>query len=143
MTRTIARIDGIITQMSKVITLVAALSAIAGLFVIYALATYQSRLRHWEMNIMRVLGETRSGLLTGLAVEFTLISGTAALTGCALGTGIAAMLNYYLFEATFSVSWLPLAWTAAVMYLASLAIGIFSSRRRLRAKPIELLREGA
>ena len=142
-TRTIARIDGIITQMSKVITLVAALSAIAGLFVIYALATYQSRLRHWEMNIMRVLGETRSGLLTGLAVEFTLISGTAALTGCALGTGIAAMLNYYLFEATFSVSWLPLAWTAAVMYLASLAIGIFSSRRRLRAKPIELLREGA
>ncbi|MDI3330310.1 MAG: ABC transporter permease [Micrococcus sp.] len=137
----------IVDAMLMIVTallMVSVLIAVIGVANTLSLSTIE---RTRENSLMRALGLTRGGLRGMLALEAVLISGVAALIGCALGTFYGGMGSHTVFGPIAArygqeivwptVPWAELALIVLVSVVAGLLASVAPSRRAARLSPVQ------
>ena len=140
--RTGRKILEIVGQMTWALQVMAALSILAGLVILYCVVREKARSQSWEMNLQKVLGSTAGQLRRQVWVEFGILGGTAASVGVCLSLGTSYLLSAQVFDRVWSFRWdLPLLVVFCVIVLSIITADL-GARKALREKPVRLLQEG-
>ncbi|MGM7669644.1 FtsX-like permease family protein [Microbacterium sp. A93] len=137
----------VIDGMLMVVTALLAVSVLIALIGVANTLSLSAIERSRENSLMRALGLTRRGLRGMLALEAVLISGVAALIGCALGTFYGGMGAHTVFGPMAAgigqsivwpvVPWWELAVIVAVSVLAGLLASVAPSQRAAKLAPVQ------
>ena len=140
--RTGQKILQVVGQMTWALQLMAALSILAGLVILYCVVVEKARSQSWEMNLQKVLGSTTNQLRCQIWVEFGFLGGGAAIIGTLFSLATSYLLSVQVFDRVWSFRWdLPFLIVLSVIIL-SVITADFGTRRALRQKPARLLQEG-
>ena len=140
--RTGKKILEVVGQMTWALQVMAALSILAGLVILFCVVREKARAQRWEMNLQKVLGSTTSQLRRQIWIEFGLLGAGASLIGTCLSLGTSYLLSVQVFDRVWSFRWdLPILVVGCVIALSVLTAD-FAARRALREKPVRLLQEG-
>ncbi len=131
----IKRIEGIISQMALVLNVMAYLTVLTGLIVIYSIAQHQALSRRWDHNLLKILGAKFPDLWRASALEFLSIAGLAGLLGSLLGLAASFTIARVLFRGIWVLQWQePLILTVSIMALCLITTWLATSRI-LKEKP--------
>lgn len=139
--RTGRKILEIVSQMTWTLQVMAALSVLAGLIVLYSLAVEKARRQKWELTLLKILGASFADLKIQIRIEFGLL----ALTAASLGVSLSLATSYLLAEKIFDRVWsfhlaLPLL-SVFTVTLLSLITAELATGKILKAKPSSLIFE--
>ncbi|MAK27929.1 MAG: hypothetical protein CMI22_06140 [Opitutae bacterium] len=139
--RTGRKILEIVSQMTWILQVMAALSVLAGLIVLYSLALEKARRQKWELALLKILGASFSDLKCQIRIEFGLL----ALTAASLGVSLSLATSYLLAEQVFDRVWsfhlaMPLL-SVLTVTLLSLLTAELATGKILKAKPSSLIFE--
>jgi putative ABC transport system permease protein len=132
----------VVGQMTWALQLMATLSILAGLVILFCVVREKARSQRWEMNLQKVLGSTTGQLRRQIWIEFGLLGAGASIIGTCLSLVTSYLLSVEVFDRVWSFRWdLPLLVVGCVAGL-SVITADFAARRALREKPVRLLQEG-
>jgi len=140
--RTGKKILQVVGQMTWALQLMATLSVLAGLVILFCVVREKARSQSWEMNLQKVLGCTGRQLRHQVWIEFGILGGGAAIIGSLLSLVTSYLLSVQVFDRVWSFRWdLPVGVVICVIVL-SVITADFGARKALRQKPARLLQEG-
>ena len=140
--RTGKKILYVVGQMTWALQLMAVLSILAGLVILYCVVREKARSQSWEINLLKVLGCTSAQVRRQVWIEFGILGGTASIIGCLLSLATSYLLSVQVFDRVWSFRWdLPLLIVLSVTTLCIITAD-FGARRILRERPARLLQEG-
>ena len=139
--RTGQAILSIVRQMTWALQVMAGLSVLAGLVILFSVSREKVHRQRWEINLQKVLGARFSNLRNQVRIEFGILGLAASLTGISLSTLVSRIFSEYVFDRVWSFNWvLPVA-TCLTVAALSILTAEFATRKLLRMKPVDLLRE--
>ncbi len=130
----IEKILGITTKMSFVLLLMAVLTTLTGLAVLFSITYHQARSRATDICLLKVLGTKFRTIIAANYAEALIIVGGGVAAGTVLSGAVLGVFNEVLFNAPFS--WnprLPLA-LGVILVLVGLVVSRFSQGGVLRYK---------
>lgn len=139
-TQIVARILDITDQISWAIKLMAWLSILAGLVVLFSIARYEVKSRFWEINLLKILGANFHDVKRMVQIEFGILGFFAALTGILLSLLMSWSLSWYIFDRLWSFSLGITLFSVLAITLLSVVTALAATLSVLKQKPLELLR---
>jgi len=139
-TRMVKRVLKISDQMVLALRLMAYLSILAGLVVVFSIARHEVEGRLWELNLLKVLGARFQDIQKMIQIEFAIMGFFAGFFGVAVSLAISYGLAWWFFENLWKWTWqISLA---SVIGVTSLSVGVawLATQRTLRSSPLSLLR---
>lgn len=131
----VAKINEVISQMSLVLVVMGWLTVFTGLFVVFSIAQQQALARRWDHNLMKVLGAPFSLLVKASIIEFLSLSLAASVLGSLLGILGSFILAKGIFRGVWQPSLsLPLGLSLTLMLICLLTAWA-ATRRILRSQP--------
>lgn len=130
----IDKILALIQQMSLALTIMAWLSLLAGLMVIYSIAAHQAHSRRWDHNLLKVLGAHQSLIIQETLWEFGLLAGGATIVGSILGTSMTAIFAQQVFSQKWQFDYRVPVFLGITVFLLCLGIALLGSRRSFHRK---------
>jgi len=136
-----AQVQRMMDQVARAVQFVFLFTVLAGLVVLYAAIASAQDERLYQATLLRTLGATRAQLLRATLAEFIVTGTLAGLLAAAGATGLGYFVATRLLNLEYSYS--PLVWVAGVAgsAVAISAAGYLGTRRVLRARPLQMLRE--
>lgn len=133
-------LETVVDRIVLAIRFMALFSLVTGTVVLIgAIATSRwQRIR--EGTLLRTLGATRPQVLRILSVEYAALGLGAALVATVLAAGAGWALSKFVFEARFSVPWVPMSLLALGLVVLTTAVGLWNSLDVLNRPPLEVLR---
>jgi putative ABC transport system permease protein len=138
----VARILDITDQISWAIKVMAYLSILAGLVVLFSIARYEVKSRYWEINLLKILGANFSDVRGIVQLEFGILGFFAAFSGVALSLAMSYSISYYVFDSLWRLDWLLTGFSVVAITALSILTALVATRSVLAQKPLELLRAG-
>jgi putative ABC transport system permease protein len=136
----LAAVDRLVGMIGEAVRLTALVTLAAGVLVLGGAIAAGHQRRVYDAVVLKVLGATRNAIAGAYLIEFGLLGALAALFAGALGT----LAAYFAVTRLMRTDWVflpaPLLWTAALAFLATLALGFADTWRALGAKPAPYLR---
>ncbi|OGG96079.1 MAG: hypothetical protein A2527_12225 [Candidatus Lambdaproteobacteria bacterium RIFOXYD2_FULL_50_16] len=126
-------------QVRWAIQAMALLAVIAGLVVVYSIASFNAQSREKEINLLKILGASFADLRISLLIEFGLIGFFSSLAGVILSLGIAWGLAQLIFERIFELDWNVSLLTIGLITLLSMFTALLATSRALAKNPAQLL----
>jgi len=137
----LAIVQDVVDQIALVIRFISFFAILAGA-VILASSVAGTRFRRIrEVVILKTLGATRRSIASIFSVEFSILGLAGGILGSVLATAFSLMVLKRLFEVEYRFDALPHLISIAGTVLLSNAAGWLASRRILRQKPLEVLRD--
>jgi len=141
-TRTVERVLKISDQMVLALKLMAYLSILAGLAVVFSIARHEVEGRLWELNLLKVLGAKFSDIQKLIQFEFAILGFFASLFGVSISLIMSYGFAWWFFENLWNWTWqISLVSVFGVTFL-SIAVAWVATQRTLRCSPLSLLRSG-
>jgi len=139
-TRTVKRVLNISDQMVLALRLMAYLSILAGLVVVFSIARHEVEGRLWELNLLKVLGARFQDIQKMIQIEFAIMGIFAGFFGVAVSLAISYGLAWWFFENLWKWTWQTSF--ASVVGVTFLSVGVawLSTQRTLKISPLSLLR---
>ena len=136
-----AQIGDILDQMATAIAAAASIAILSGIAVLIGAIAGSRQARVYDSVILKLLGATRSQILSVQAIEYALLA--FLLSAVALGLGLLGgwFVITQIFEFTWQPDWAVVLLTLGVGAIATLSIGLLGSIPVLSAKPARALRE--
>ena len=104
-TRTVKRVLNISDQMVLALRLMAYLSILAGLVVVFSIARHEVEGRLWELNLLKVLGARFQDIQKMIQIEFAIMGIFAGFFGVAVSLAISYGLAWWFFENLWKWTW--------------------------------------
>lgn len=139
--RLIQNVISMAEQMSWSLELMSALAFLTGYIVLYSIVRSQTRIRRWELNMLKILGSDPWSLSFYLQTEFLVLSVSASVLGVCLSYLVSGLLMKSIFDSPFVFS---LGWTVISLLavpILSAFVCFWASRKVIYEKPLVLLRE--
>lgn len=136
----VARIMDITDQISWAIRVMAWLSILAGLVVLFSIARYEVKSRFWEINLLKILGANFGDVKAIVQIEFGILGFFAALTGVLLSLVMSYSISWFVFDNLWSFSAGITTFSIVAITALSVLTALIATRSVLRQKPLELLR---
>ena len=138
--RMVERALKISDQMVLALRLMAYLSILAGLVVVFSIARHEVDGRLWELNMLKVLGAKFSDIQKMIQIEFAVLGIFAGLFGVVLSLIMSYGISWWFFENLWKWTW-PTS-LVSIIGVTSLSVGVASlaTSRTLRSSPLTLLR---
>jgi putative ABC transport system permease protein len=119
-TRMIARILGIISQLAVALKLMAAFATVVGITILFFILYNQIYDRRKEANLLKVLGASEKFVLAVFICEVISITTLALALGTALSFVVSFGLSYFLFDGLYVVDMKsPVFITLAILCIAA------------------------
>ncbi|PHR16414.1 MAG: ABC transporter permease [Sphingopyxis sp.] len=136
-----AQIGDILDQMATAIAAAASIAILSGIAVLIGAIAASRQARVYDSVILKLLGATRSQILSVQAIEYALLA--FLLSAVALGLGLLGgwFVITQIFEFTWQPDWAVVFLTLGVGAIVTLSIGLLGSIPVLSAKPARALRE--
>jgi putative ABC transport system permease protein len=130
-------VDGI----STAIAIVGTVAVLSGMLVLAGALAAGRRQREADAVVAKVLGATRTDVVSGYLIEYGLVSGLSAVLAIGLGIFGAWAFAVLAVDILFSVDPLLISVVVGVAFGVTLAIGAATTWRALSVKPARFLRE--
>ena len=139
-TRMVGRVLKISDQMVLALRLMAYLSILAGLVVVFSIARHEVEGRLWELNLLKVLGARFSDIQKMIQIEFAVLGIFAGLFGVAVSLIMSYGIAWWFFENLWKWTWQTSL--ASIIGVTALSVGVawLATQRTLRSSPLSLLR---
>jgi putative ABC transport system permease protein len=139
-TQIIARVLDITDQISWAIKVMAWLSILAGLVVLFSIARYEVKSRFWEINLLKILGANFRDVKSMVEIEFGILGFAAALTGVVLSLAMSYSISWFVFDNLWRFSAGVTTFSVVAITALSVVTALVATLSVLRQKPLELLR---
>ncbi len=136
-----AQIGDILDQMATAIAAAASIAIFSGIAVLIGAIAASRQARVYDSVILKLLGATRSQILTVQAIEYALLAFLLSLVALGLGLFAGWFVITQIFEFTWQPDWGIVLLTLGIGAVATLGIGLLGSIPVLSAKPARALRE--
>jgi putative ABC transport system permease protein len=139
-TRMVGRVLKISDQMVLALKLMAYLSILAGLVVVFSIARHEVEGRLWELNLLKVLGARFSDIQKMIQIEFAVLGIFAGLFGVAVSLIMSYGISWWFFENLWKWTWETSL--GSIIGVTALSVGVawLATQRTLRSSPLTLLR---
>ena len=139
-TRMVERVLKISDQMVLALRLMAYLSILAGLVVVFSIARHEVEGRLWELNLLKVLGARFSDIQKMIQIEFAVLGIFAGLFGVAVSLIMSYGISWWFFENLWKWTWQTSL--GSIIGVTALSVGVawLATQRTLRSSPLNLLR---
>ena len=139
-TRMVERVLKISDQMVLALRLMAYLSILAGLVVVFSIARHEVEGRLWELNLLKVLGARFSDIQKMIQIEFAVLGIFAGLFGVAVSLIMSYGISWWFFENLWKWTWQTSL--GSIIGVTALSVGVawLATQRTLRSSPLTLLR---
>ena len=139
--RTGRKILSIVKQMTWALQVMAFLSILAGLVILYSISREKVHDQRWDINLMKILGASFKDLNNIVRLEFGLLG----LLASVLGVGLSSLVSFILAEFIFDKVWsfqilLPLG-IVSIVVLLCIITAEWATKRTLKEKPSSILQE--
>lgn len=138
----VARILDITDQISWAIRVMAYLSILAGLVVLFSIARYEVKSRFWEINLLKILGASFGDVKGIVQLEFGILGFFAAFAGVVLSLAMSYSISYFVFDSLWRFDALLTGLSIVAITGLSMLTALAATRSVLIQKPLELLRAG-
>ena len=139
--RTGQAILSVVKQMTWALQVMAALSILAGLVILFCVSREKAHRQRWELNLLKVLGASFGDLRNQVRLEFGMLGLAASIAGASLSTFVSYVFAEIIFDRVWSFYWqLPVGLSLVVIILSVLTAEI-ATRKTLKSKPSILLQE--
>jgi putative ABC transport system permease protein len=138
----VARILDITDQISWAIQVMAYLSILAGLVVLFSIARYEVKSRYWEINLLKILGAGFGDVKGIVQLEFGILGFFAAFAGVVLSLAMSYSISYFVFDSLWRFDGLLTGFSILAITALSMLTALVATRSVLIQKPLELLRAG-
>ncbi|MFZ9583452.1 MAG: ABC transporter permease [Pseudohongiellaceae bacterium] len=138
----VARILDITDQISWAIRVMAYLSILAGLVVLFSIARYEVKSRYWEINLLKILGAGFGDVKGIVQLEFGILGFFAAFAGVVLSLAMSYSISYFVFDSLWRFDGLLTGFSILAITALSMLTALVATRSVLIQKPLELLRAG-
>lgn len=136
----VRRMLTLIDQISTAIGFIAVLAVLAGLGVLFAIASHQARERRISFALLKTLGaDIKQATIVSLW-EYGFIAVAAMALGTLVSVGVSFILSSYIFKAPWQGNWQTPVVTAVLLTPISIGITWLAVRRALAVPVGELLR---
>ena len=139
-TRIVNRVIEITDQMSLAIKMMAYLSILVGMVVVFSIARYEVQRRYREINLLKVLGAGFSNIRSMILLEFAILSSMAAFFGVVLSMVMSYTLSWQIFESLWHPAWLNSVMGIAGVTMLGIVVSLLATSGVLRQKPLILLK---
>lgn len=136
----VARILDITDQISWAIRVMAYLSILAGLVVLFSIARYEVKSRFWEINLLKILGANFKDVKSIVQLEFGILGFFAAFAGVALSLAMSYSISYFVFDSLWRFDAAITSFSIVAITALSVFTALVATLSVLRQKPLELLR---
>ena len=137
--KVIERISGILSQMSLALQMMAFLSVLVGLSILFSIANQQAHQRKKQVNLLKVTGASFQQVTQLFLFEFAALSLIASFVGVTLSLVFSWVMSVLIFDTRFVLDLQTPALTIASTLLLTVAVTYFATRRVLQSEPKELL----
>jgi len=139
-TRMVGRVLKISDQMVLALRLMAYLSILAGLVVVFSIARHEVEGRLWELNLLKVLGARFSDIQKMIQIEFAVLGIFAGLFGVAVSLIMSYGISWWFFANLWKWTWQTSL--GSIIGVTALSVGVawLATQRTLRSSPLTLLR---
>lgn len=136
-----SQIGDILDQMASAIAAAASIAIFSGIAVLIGAIAASRQARVYDSVILKLLGATRSQILTVQAIEYALLAFLLSLVALGLGLFAGWFVITQIFEFTWQPDWGIVLLTLGIGAIVTLGIGLLGSIPVLSAKPARALRE--
>lgn len=140
--RVVKRIFDISEKMSWSLQLMAFLSLLAGLVVLYSMVTQQVTTRRWDLNLFKILGGHTQEVQRLILIEFGSLAVIGSGLGILISIGLSWAFSYFLFGGNFRFDVLTPVFVLVGVVGMALLIAWLGSYRVCREKPSTILQSG-
>lgn len=133
------RIKDTVDRMIWAMRLMAWTALATGLFVIYAIAHYQSKSQMWDISLMKALGASWPTLLLSSAITYGLFALMAAVVGACASYSLGMTFAYFLFDSIWVFSFSAACAIAALVICLSILCGLLATYKVLRRPAVAIL----
>jgi putative ABC transport system permease protein len=134
------QVQDVVRQLSTAIAAAASVAIFAGIAVLVGAIAAAREMRTYDAVMLKVLGATRTQILSVQAIEYALLSLVVSAVALALGLGAA----WYIIVELFQFDWLPdglvILSTLAAGAGVTVVTGLIGSLPILSARPAQALR---
>jgi putative ABC transport system permease protein len=137
----IGQVRMVIDRASMAVQYVFLFTLLAGITVLLAAIQATHDERRFESALLHTLGASRSKILQGIAIEFTVLGGLAGALAAFGATAVGYVLAEKVFNLDYSVD--PTLWLVGLVMgcLIVGVTGIFATRKAVNEPPIVVLRD--
>ena len=139
-TRMVGRVLKISDQMVLALRLMAYLSILAGLVVVFSIARHEVEGRLWELNLLKVLGARFSDIQKMIQIEFAVLGIFAGLFGVTVSLIMSYGISWWFFENLWKWTWQTSLISIIGVTALSVWVAWLATQRTLRSSPLTLLR---
>ena len=134
--RTGRKILSIVKQMTWALQVMAFLSILAGLVILYSISREKVHDQKWDINLMKILGASFKDLNNIVRLEFGLLG----LLASVLGVGLSSLVSFILAEFIFDKVWsfqilLPLG-IVSIVVLLCIITAEWATKRTLKENQV-------
>ena len=131
----------IVKQMTWALQVMAFLSILAGLVILYSISREKVHDQKWDINLMKILGASFKDLNNIVRLEFGLLG----LLASVLGVGLSSLVSFILAEFIFDKVWsfqilLPLG-IVSIVVLLCIITAEWATKANSQGKPSSILQE--
>lgn len=140
--RLIDKIIELTQQMSWSLELMAYLSILAGVIILYSLVSFEVNLRSWDLNMMKIFGSQSGDLFKYLVFEFGLIAFLGAVLGGLISLVVSYLMAFYIFDGNYKFDLGYPVLIAFLLSVISCLVIYLVSRKIVKKRPSEIIQEG-
>jgi putative ABC transport system permease protein len=133
-------VSNMLGQLSVAVRSAASVAILAGIAVLVGALAASRRARIYDSVILKLLGATRSRILTAQALEFTALALIVSAVAFALGATSGWYVVVKVLELDWAPDWAIIALTLAAGAIVTLVLGLLGSLPALAARPAQALR---
>lgn len=136
-----SQISTILNQMATAIASAASIAIFSGIAVLIGAIAASRQSRIYDSVILKLLGATRSQILSAQAIEYAVLALLLSAVALALGLFAGWFVITQIFEFNWQPDWGVVLLTLGIGAIVTLGIGLVGSIPVLSAKPARALRE--
>ena len=129
-------------QMIFILNFMASITLIVGFIILIAICHNQTKIRQWDLNLLKILGTPASTLRKSFYFEFGLLCFLASSIGSLFAILISSIIGYNVFDRVYMTEWrLPLISILSLTFFGIVVAHIVLSHI-LKKRSLIVLQEG-
>ena len=136
-----SQVSTILDQMATAIASAASIAIFSGIAVLIGAIAASRQSRIYDSVILKLLGATRTQILSAQAIEYAVLALLLSVVALALGLFAGWFVITQIFEFNWQPDWATVVLTLGIGAVVTLGIGLIGSIPVLSAKPARALRE--